>query len=274
MTPNRANNGFKPLTYTQGYLPLEDYGLIGDGSTAALVGRDGAVAWLCIPRFDSQPLFASILDATIGGSFVVRPDGLRAARQYYEPDTAVLVTEMLTDTGSLRLTDGLLLRTGSNLAEDAPAGRGEMGRAVEVLSGEVRLQVELEPRGGAVIERMGGGFEIRGPDLPGLNLHLSSDPPLEGLPGTLALAAGEQVEMRLRWDNRSHRFQPLAVHELHQETKRAWRHWLRDFSYEGSVGSGEYRLDLLVILNSCTERLDRKYLRLLIRTARRQRGAR
>ena len=52
----------KPLIRTGGYLPIEDHGLIGDGATAALIGRDGGIAWLCAPRFDSPPLFCSILD--------------------------------------------------------------------------------------------------------------------------------------------------------------------------------------------------------------------
>ncbi len=53
---------FAALVDVDGYLPLEDHGLIGDGETAALVGRDGAISWLCLPRFDSLPLFSSILD--------------------------------------------------------------------------------------------------------------------------------------------------------------------------------------------------------------------
>jgi GH15 family glucan-1,4-alpha-glucosidase len=60
---------FSPIEYASGYLPLEDYGLIGDGSTAGLVGRDGVISWLCVPRFDSPPLFCGILDARRGGDY-------------------------------------------------------------------------------------------------------------------------------------------------------------------------------------------------------------
>jgi alpha,alpha-trehalase len=71
---------FSPLHPTDGYLPLEDHGLIGDGNTAALVGRDGAIVWLCVPRFDSPPLFCRILDAARGGAFTITPEGLVESR--------------------------------------------------------------------------------------------------------------------------------------------------------------------------------------------------
>ena len=75
---------FVALQRRDGYLPIEDYGLIGDGSTAALVGRDGAVAWLCLPRFDSPPVFCSFLDARRGGAVIVAPDDLVESRQCYD----------------------------------------------------------------------------------------------------------------------------------------------------------------------------------------------
>src|SRR3954447_13426130 len=93
---------FRPLHRIDGYLPIEDHGLIGDGSTAALVGRDGIISWMCLPRFDSPPLFCSLLDKDIGGYFAVTPEDLVASRQEYLPDTGILVTEMLSKTGMVR----------------------------------------------------------------------------------------------------------------------------------------------------------------------------
>ena len=93
---------WSPLNPVDGYLPLEDYGLIGDGATAALVGRDGAVAWMCVPRFDAPPLFCRILDWARGGAFTIAPEGLLESRQYYESDTAILVTDMRSKTGVVR----------------------------------------------------------------------------------------------------------------------------------------------------------------------------
>jgi hypothetical protein len=106
---------FRPVRRLAGYLPLEDLGLIGDGATAALVGLDGSVPWLCVPEFDAEPLFCGLLDHAKGGQFIVTPDGLLEARQQYEPDTGVLITELRTSTGLVRITDALVLRSGADL---------------------------------------------------------------------------------------------------------------------------------------------------------------
>src|SRR5690349_8070023 len=108
----------KALDRFDGYLPIEDHGLIGDGATAALVGRDGRIVWLCLPRFDSPPLFCSLLDAGRGGHFAITPEGLQESRQFYEPDSPVLVTEMKSAGGLTRLTDFCPLRVGSDLTDD------------------------------------------------------------------------------------------------------------------------------------------------------------
>jgi GH15 family glucan-1,4-alpha-glucosidase len=103
-------------------------GLIGDGTTSALVGLDGSVLWLCLPRFDSEPLFCGLLDGARGGCFRVAPDEVIEARQRYAPDTAVLTTELRSPTGLVAVTDGLALRPGTDLSDDAPAGRRELIR--------------------------------------------------------------------------------------------------------------------------------------------------
>jgi alpha,alpha-trehalase len=149
MRPPASSIAFAPLRRVDGYLPIEDHGLIGDGSTAALVGRDGRVSWLCIPHFDSEPLFCSILDHRRGGSFALTPVDLQEARQRYEPDTGVLVTELKAAGGVVRITDCLTFRAGSDLRVDVEAARGELLRSVRVLEGEVRLVVDVEPCGGA-----------------------------------------------------------------------------------------------------------------------------
>jgi GH15 family glucan-1,4-alpha-glucosidase len=228
---------FKPIHYNDGYLPLEDHGLLGDGNTAALVGRDGAITWMCVPRFDSPPLFCGLLDSTRGGAFIIAPDGspegATESRQFYESDSAVLVTEIRNHSGLIRLTDALTLRSGADLAEDAAAHRCELLRAVEVLEGEVRLCIQIEPRGGAQGEGRGGGLMLRCPARPELELRLDATLPLEGLQTKLSLKAGERCHLSLRWGGGLSRYRPYSLEQLLQSTLDAWRRWASRVHYDG-----------------------------------------
>lgn len=221
-----------PLRPIDGYLPIEDHGLIGDGATAALVGRDGTISWLCVPRFDSPPLFCRLLDATHGGAFTIAPDGVREARQFYEADSAVLVTEMRTATGTLRVTDAFPLRSGADLAEDQPATRRELLRSAIVLEGQVRLRIEIAPRSGAEIEPCGDGAAIRCTGRPDLDLHLSSTVPLKGLRTVHTLQTGQSAHLLLRWTGTHHHY-TLDYEELLRNTRDVWRRWMRRVDYHG-----------------------------------------
>ncbi len=217
-------------------MPIEDHGLIGDGATAALVGRDGAISWLCAPRFDSPPLFCRLLDAKRGGAFTIAPEDLIESRQYYEPDTAVLVTEMRSRAGLVRVTDALTLRQGADLTEDAAAGRCELVRVVEVLQGSVRLRVEIEPRGGAQIGARGGGLFIHSVARPHLNLQLSSSIPLQGPCSMIELREGSRLHLTVRWGGVVSRHKPLSAEESLLATRNAWRRWAGRISYHGPKG--------------------------------------
>jgi GH15 family glucan-1,4-alpha-glucosidase len=82
------------------YLPIAEHGLIGDLHTVALVATNGTIDWYCCPAFDSPSVFGSILDRHRGGFFSLRPDGVEwAAKQLYFPDTNVLITRFLTESG-------------------------------------------------------------------------------------------------------------------------------------------------------------------------------
>jgi alpha,alpha-trehalase len=227
-----ADPSFRPVRRRDGYLALEDLALIGDGTTSALVGLDGSIPWLCLPRFDSEPLVCGLLDDAAGGSFTVAPDEVVAARQRYEPDTAVLVTELRGPTGVVAVTDALALRPGTDLSDDAPAGRQELIRSALVLHGSVRLRVELDPRGGASAEVAAGGLAVKAQGRDDLDLHLRSSRPLESLRSVHELHAGDRLDLVLSWHG-GHRHHRFSEEELLAATARSWRRWMEGFHYDG-----------------------------------------
>lgn len=99
--PVPSNGSLMPDSYR----PLEDYGVVGDGRTAALIARDGSVDWLCLPRFDSASVFAALLDAQRGGAWTLRPAIPFTSRAEYVPETNVLVTTYEDGESVVRLTD-------------------------------------------------------------------------------------------------------------------------------------------------------------------------
>jgi GH15 family glucan-1,4-alpha-glucosidase len=223
---------FRPIRLRDGYPALSDLGLIGDGATAALVGLDGSIPWMCVPSFDSEPLFCGLLDHANGGAFTIAPERLVEARQRYEPDTGVLITELRCDTGVVRLTDALALRSGADLCDDAPVDRRELVRAAEVLSGHVRLRVSVQPRGGAQMRPAFNGLAIECVREPNLRLHLRSNRALAGLHGTYELQQGDRLSLVLSW-GRFHRHHPLDAEARLSETADAWRRWMTAFHYDG-----------------------------------------
>lgn len=230
--PSVRPTPFRALRYTAGgYLPIEDYGLIGDGAGAALVGRDGTIPWLCAPRFDSQPLFCGLLDARRGGAFTVAPERLETARHYYLPDTGVLVTEMCGAGGVVRVTDALTFRTGANLNEGVRQARGELLRQVEVLEGEPLLRIEATPRGPVDSEPHGDGWRIRSRN--GLELRFSATVPLDGLSSRYRAHKGERFYLVLRWARGSYRYDPISHQEVLEATVAAWRRWVGALDYDG-----------------------------------------
>ena len=114
---------------------IEDYGLIGDLQTAALVGRDGSVDWLCMPQFDSASCFSALLGDARHGRWLVAPAGeVSATRRRYRAGTLVLETEFETADGAVRLIDFMPPRA------DGPP---RLMRIVEGLRGRVPMRMEL-----------------------------------------------------------------------------------------------------------------------------------
>src|SRR5262249_14143543 len=152
--------------------------------------------------------------------------------QRYEPDTAVLVTELRSPAGVLAVTDALLLRPGAVLSDDAPAGRRELVRSAVVLDGSVRVRVEIEPRGGASARAIAGGRGVAAGRRPDLVLHVRCNRPLGALRPVHELHAGERLDLVLSWGG-AHRHHRFGEEELLGATADSWRRWMQGFDYEG-----------------------------------------
>ncbi|MDN3296833.1 glycoside hydrolase family 15 protein [Streptomyces ficellus] len=220
-----AARAWRSLERHDGYLPIADHGLIGDGRGSALVGRDGAISFMCVPRFDSPPLFCALLDRHRGGRFLIAPDDVRHSAQRYVEDTAVLVTDLRTPTGVVEVTDGFALRPATRLEVSGRPGTGRLLRCARVTHGEVDVRVSLHPRGGGRLTRTPHGWDVDCPRQP-LSLHLACSHPLSGLDSTIRLTAGEQLCVVLDWEAHATRpTQPDAAEAALAETVRAWRRW-------------------------------------------------
>ncbi|GAO02399.1 glycoside hydrolase family 15 protein [Anaeromyxobacter sp. PSR-1] len=202
---------------------LEEYAMVGDAQSAALVGRDGSVDWLCWPRFDSDACFAALLGAPEHGRFSLRPAGeVRAVRRAYRPGTLVLDTELSTAEGAVRIVDFM-----------PPRGAApDLVRLVQGLRGRVELDLELSPRFGYGARRpwiRGRGRHLSasaGPD----TLHLIGEVPLRAEHGTIrarfAVAAGESAPFVLTW-HPSHQPAPTPPEPgaALEATEAWWRRW-------------------------------------------------
>ena len=135
-----ARDDLRTPARIDGYAPIVDYAAVGDGRSLALVALDGSVDWLCLPSFADGAVFGALLDPNAGGRFALAPEGPFGATRRYVPDTNVLETTFVTDTGAVRVTDAMNLQHGALLAWS------ELVRRVECVAGEVTLRWSVEPR--------------------------------------------------------------------------------------------------------------------------------
>ena len=175
---------------------IEDYALIGDTHTAALVGRDGSVDWLCVPRFDSAACFAALLGTSEHGRWLLAPqDGGPATRRQYRPAALVLDQEWDTASGSVRVTDFMPPRH----------HRPRVFRIVEGLRGSVEMGTEVVVRfeyGSQfpwVVQTEHGIRAVAGPDA----LELDSPVELKGSDmrhrAVFTVKEGDRLCFRLGW---------------------------------------------------------------------------
>jgi GH15 family glucan-1,4-alpha-glucosidase len=223
------------------YLAIEDYGLIGNMHTAALVGRNGSIDWLCMPHFDSPSVFAAILDEHKGGYFKIAPTATKATRkQLYWPETNVLITRFLLGDGVVEVIDYM------------PVGlkRGEPGfrqiiRRVEAIRGSVPVRMECYPafnfaRDEHKVDVTECGAVFRSANL---DIELTTRCKLElkhergGVETIIELRQGEKAVFTLRPLDPKHKGAQVISDEMEQElfsrTLDYWHKWIGKCTYAG-----------------------------------------
>ena len=219
------------------YLPIEDHGIIGNLHTAALVGMDGTVDWLCLPAFDSPSVFCSILDDEKGGCFSLCPTEYVRSQQIYLPDTNVLLTRFLCPDGVAEVLDfmPILGREG---------GRSRLVRNVRVVRGRMTLDLECRPafdyaRGEHRVS-VGKGGAVFASDRS--SLGLATDESLrEGENGSVGarfeLETGEQRTFVLsevdKGEGPGEALSRASFEKLLGETLDYWRRWISRCTYGG-----------------------------------------
>ena len=220
-----------------GFVPIGAYGVIGDGRSGALVAADGAIDWWAVPAMDAPPVFAAVLDPTAGGSFSLEPTVPYRTERRYLPDTNVLETTFITDSGLVRVVDALNrdvagLLAWTELAREVRAGMGEVPMRWRVAPGDrfhrarpwawehrgtplLRVEDQMiavvtdqagDPQTGRA--EVGGEFTAR----PGRDALLA-----------LAVTDGEPVTVP----------RPGQVRERLRATEAAWRRWSGTIAYRG-----------------------------------------
>jgi GH15 family glucan-1,4-alpha-glucosidase len=236
--------------------PIADYGLLADCNSAALVSRDGSIDWLCLPRYDSDAIFARIL-GDAAGHWSIRPMGDYAVERRYLPGTLVIETTFTTETGQVRLRDAMAFAPGQSghaLGFDSPH---EVLRSVEGVAGEVEMNLELAPRPEyglitPLIRLEPGGARTFGSG----RVTVRSAAPLDVDDGTMrasfTVAAGEMHGFAMRWASADERTAPDPVAPGNvaariDETVEAWRSWEREHDVYDGPNRDRVRLSARVL---------------------------
>jgi len=226
------------LSGVRTYLPIEDYGIIGDLHTVALVGKNGSIDWYCVPAFDAPSVFGALLDAQKGGYFQIEPQdtSVESRKQLYLPDTNILVTRFLTQTGVGEVTDFMPIQQATQQVD-----RHGIIRAVHVVHGSLSFAMTCRPAFNYARDAHSVHLSERAALFRSarLNLGLFSTVPLQedgrgGVHATFTLSDDEWAYFLL---------ESAAEHEIHpqfsryqqvlSDTKDYWRNWLKQCRYQG-----------------------------------------
>jgi len=210
---------------------ISDYALIGSCETAALVGRDGSIDWMCVPRFDSPACFAALLGSPDNGRWLLAPEAAHKSTRRYRPNTLILETHFSTATGSVLVTDFMPMQSGDQI----------LVRMVRGLRGRVSMRTELIIRfdyGLTIpwVTKQPGGSLLA---VSGANeFVLSSPTPLHGegfrTMGSFEVKAGATALFALRYRNSfRHKTFRINAQSLLKKTENFWRKWASRCTYEG-----------------------------------------
>jgi GH15 family glucan-1,4-alpha-glucosidase len=239
--------------------PIQDYALIGDCRSAALVSRTGSVDWLCWPHFDSPAIFGALLDSERGGAFAIGPTRPTPIDRRYRPETNVLETTFRGAAGTVRLTD--LMPVWGAGGGDRLRPEHEVLRVVECLGGEMELQARYDPRPefgrGRPVHRHRGalGHGLRaGKGLLVLRTDVDFGPdPRGGLAALWRMRRGEARFFSLTYSEEDPAvLPPLGAYSraVAEWTATLWRDWARYAAYAGPWRSAVVRSALVLKLLS------------------------
>ncbi len=205
-------------------MKIEDYALVGDCQTAALVGRNGSIDWLCWPRFDSAACFAALLGTPENGFWKIAPQGAFRAKRRYRPDTLILETEFDADTGAVTLIDFMPVRSAQSDLVRIVVGR--RGRVAMESEGVLRFDYGAFKPWVSLDDSRTQLRAVAGPDMA----VLCSPVPLENRErrtcASFEVREGERLAFVLT-HTASHLEAPRKVdpEKALEETEAFWRHW-------------------------------------------------
>ena len=235
-----------------GSMRIEDYALIGDLQTAALVGRNGSVDWLCLPRFDSASCFTALLGEEQHGRWLIAPAGeVQSVTRRYREGTLVLETDFETADGAVRVVDFMPLRDG---------GAPQLMRIVQGLRGRVPMRMQLIIRfeyGSIVpwVRRVPDGIVGQaGPDA----VHVSTPVELRGEDMTtvaeFTVVEGASERFAMSWfPSYEHPAPTEDAHSALARTEAWWREWSGRCTYQGEYS--EHVLTSLIVLKALTDQV-------------------
>ena len=229
-----------PKYRPEGYKPIENYGVIGDLHTIALVGKDGSIDWCCLPHFDSPSIFASILDKNKGGSFKISPLAPAKQRQMYFSETCILLTRFLNPDGVGELIDFMPV-LGGRLKESDHVH--QIVRHVRVVRGSMKFRIECSPAFDYARKKHQLRMTSTGALFRSGNDRLALISPMKmkvedgRVFAEFVLKAGQEVTFVLRYGEKGSEREvfrrDVDFEAVFSKTMKYWQRWISGCKYQG-----------------------------------------